>query len=28
VDGIQGTIRVELDATDRDAARTIFPPPR
>jgi hypothetical protein len=25
-DGIQGTIRVELDATDRDAARSIVPP--
>jgi hypothetical protein len=26
VGGIQGTIRVELDATDRDTARTIVPP--
>jgi hypothetical protein len=26
VDGIQGTIRVELDATDRDAARSIVAP--
>lgn len=26
VGGIQGTIRVELDATDRDAARSIVPP--
>ena len=26
IGGIQGTIRVELDATDRDAARSIVPP--
>ena len=26
VDGIQGTIRVALDATDRDALRTLVPP--
>ena len=26
IDGIQGTIRVELDATDRDATRSIVPP--
>ena len=28
VGGIQGTIRVELDATDRDAVRPIIPPTR